>query len=413
MIVNINRAQVNLTADFLSGLNPSFSFAHGRRFRLSKQEASLNQILRSVLKELKNSPEELDELMPAFKELKEKGYADHEIDKTCILTRMVTKIKHYYSKKTTAKLLKNLEKYVIQDRSNIPSPPTLNKHEIRYKILNLIDDHKLEEIKSFIQDYKLDTEVVEECLVWAVRNGTLEAVNIFLPLVQELNSKDTNGETLLMRSISQEVIRNDLVEKFKLLINFGADPTQCDKFGRLPIHKLLLQKYVNKFTENALETLIPYIKDINAKDYSQNTVLHYAAYNAPHLIQMLLKNGSDANSVNHANLLPLHIGIHQEIDISYIVQLLDETKDINVPTSDGYTPLHVAADKGLLPIVELLIAKGANSKLTDIQGRTPAQLAKNTKENIQNIDSDSRGAIPASFMGKKLPDLEKIITLLS
>ena len=78
MIITLNKTQIKLTKDVVNDLHPTFSLLHGRSFVVDKQNFSLNQILKSVLKEVKNSPtEELDELMPVFKELKEKGYADH------------------------------------------------------------------------------------------------------------------------------------------------------------------------------------------------------------------------------------------------------------------------------------------------------------------------------------------------
>ncbi|KAH8102537.1 acyl CoA binding protein-domain-containing protein [Cristinia sonorae] len=52
------------------------------------------------------------------------------------------------------------------------------------------------------------------------------------------------------------------------------------------------------------------------------------------------------------------------------------TTDLNEKDEYGYTPLHLASDRGHLPIVELLLAKGVDSTIKDQDEFTAVELAR-------------------------------------
>ncbi|KPJ75914.1 MAG: hypothetical protein AMS14_02830, partial [Planctomycetes bacterium DG_20] len=62
-------------------------------------------------------------------------------------------------------------------------------------------------------------------------------------------------------------------------------------------------------------------------------------------------------------------------DPAAVKQAIREGADPKAPGAYGRTPLHVAADEGNLPLLELLIAKKANVLAADNGGRTPLHLA--------------------------------------
>ena len=72
-----------------------------------------------------------------------------------------------------------------------------------------------------------------------------------------------------------------------------------------------------------------------------------------------------------------------------VTDLLDAGADLNLPGEDGYTPLHHAASHGHLEIIGLLLCHGALTTLVDIDGRTPADIAR-------ILNHDEAYALPSS-----------------
>ncbi|KAF7310830.1 Ankyrin [Mycena chlorophos] len=54
----------------------------------------------------------------------------------------------------------------------------------------------------------------------------------------------------------------------------------------------------------------------------------------------------------------------------------DPTIDLNARDDFGYTPLHLAADRGHAPIVEFLLKKGVDRKIQDEDGLVAVELAE-------------------------------------
>lgn len=77
---------------------------------------------------------------------------------------------------------------------------------------------------------------------------------------------------------------------------------------------------------------------------------------------------------------PIHIaavrGAIEDISI-----LLDNGADINAPGEHGYTPLHDAVEQGHLDAVRFLVNNGANTSIKSDDGITPLKLAEILNEN--------------------------------
>ncbi|KAJ2920378.1 hypothetical protein MD484_g171, partial [Candolleomyces efflorescens] len=71
-------------------------------------------------------------------------------------------------------------------------------------------------------------------------------------------------------------------------------------------------------------------------------------------------------------------GITVEGDVTRLKLLLGADPSINIDQPDeyGYTPLHLACDRGHLEVVKFLLEKGANKELQDPDEFTPMELAK-------------------------------------
>ncbi|KAK7090121.1 hypothetical protein V1264_009963 [Littorina saxatilis] len=117
--------------------------------------------------------------------------------------------------------------------------------------------------------------------------------------------------------------------------------------------------------------------DVNAKDKSGYTALHYAARSG-HLqvCRLLLSHGSDVNSVtNTGQATPLHraayMGHHDLVKL-----LLQHKADPLATDADFMTPLHKAAERGHRKSAKILLNAAPKGKLIkDFKSRTPADLA--------------------------------------
>jgi ankyrin repeat protein len=62
------------------------------------------------------------------------------------------------------------------------------------------------------------------------------------------------------------------------------------------------------------------------------------------------------------------------------MELIKAGADVNQATSDGYTPLYIAAQNGHEGCVAVLIQAGANVRKADKTGLTPMQIAISKKQ---------------------------------
>jgi len=96
----------------------------------------------------------------------------------------------------------------------------------------------------------------------------------------------------------------------------------------------------------------------------------------------LISAGSDVTAVSEeGSTALLYLAQSQSEEAAQIVKLVLDMKsadlDINAKDWEGYTPLHKAAECGDLPIVEMLLAGGADVTITeDNYGKTAEKVAE-------------------------------------
>jgi ankyrin repeat protein len=266
-------------------------------------------------------------------------------------------------------------------------------------------------------------------LMGAARTGNVDVVKALLAHGAKVNAKDNSrGQTALMWAVAEKH-----PEVAQLLAKAGADVNACSNGGFTPLlfaaqqgdldtAKILLGAGAN-INEAAPEEGTPLLLAVhsgheelamflldkgaepNAKDMYGITALHYcimkglarlsgvrpisgAEYwyrpNMPNVVKALLEHGADPN-VQIAKFPPLPNTRH--------------FKDIDM-TPVGATPFLLAATSYDAPIMRMLLAKGADPKLTDIDHNTPLIMAAGFAEGITHAvqrpaqdDKDSLEAV--------------------
>lgn len=89
-------------------------------------------------------------------------------------------------------------------------------------------------------------------------------------------------------------------------------------------------------------------------------------------IANLARQGTDLNGANDQGMPPLHIALQQESWTAAQALIAQPKTDVNLANGNGETPLMLAAIKGRLDLVKLLIARGA---YVNREGWTPLHYA--------------------------------------
>ncbi|KAK4183482.1 hypothetical protein QBC35DRAFT_98107 [Podospora australis] len=170
--------------------------------------------------------------------------------------------------------------------------------------------------------------------------------------------------------------RNGHLEVTKLLVSFHADIHAWDFKMRTPLHHAIESGHCD-----VANYLVQRGADVDLPDGVGKTPLAVAARAGNiHTVRLLLEAGADVTIKDASGWTFLHWAIWEESEerqtLAVIQELLDAGAKVDEPDSLGKTPLHHAVNAGLRPVVERLIASGANvNAATDLNKRTVLHYA--------------------------------------
>ena len=158
-----------------------------------------------------------------------------------------------------------------------------------------------------------------------------------------------------------------------LLLSRGANVSQTDKDGNTPLHLAAACYHVD-----ICQLLVDHKADVTSVNNKGQTPLHTAVlewHNSPTLCCPLITNESVNVADRHGNYT-LHIAARKG-DIQTVQLLVDCRADVNVLNEDGQTPLHTAAggEKDCPELCSILLKHNAKIDAVDKDGNQPLHLA--------------------------------------
>ena len=159
-------------------------------------------------------------------------------------------------------------------------------------------------------------------------------------------------------------VRNGDIQAVKLLVGCGANVNELNEEGQTPLH-------------TATSILVEHKAKIDAVDKDGNQPLHLAC-EQDHIETslLLLSKGANANSLNDDGQTPLHTAAGGLKDCHELCSILIEHKGkIDAVDKDGNQPLHLACKQSNFLTGNLLLIHGADVNFLNKQQRSPLDLA--------------------------------------
>ncbi|KAK0099478.1 hypothetical protein ONS96_008315 [Cadophora gregata f. sp. sojae] len=273
-----------------------------------------------------------------------------------------------------------------------------------------------------MNDRASDGRTPLHCMVSSIHELEIEPL---LPLVDDWNVADSNGDTPLHVLLSQSYHPE---AGLQVLLKAGADLHRRNKKGELPIH--VVKELIPGFGTSILPLLLAAGANLEAKDHSGGTVLSRLAdthtFNFQKTAQYLVEMGADVNccdfegnsilhricrkspdatsinffveagvnplSVNHAGNNLLHELFNSSVSADRIPDILANLLKLKVlPTAknnSGQTPLHIVCSRASpsyeskVNTLDLVLRSpiGASIDAEDNNGIRPVHLAAATSE---------------------------------
>ena len=180
------------------------------------------------------------------------------------------------------------------------------------------------------------------------RHSNSTMTRVFLDMGCNVNVTSPIGDTPLHLVPQLHLSEEDCFDSVKLLIDAGCNPSAHNLAGDAPIYVAAKYGYVS-VVEYLLSMQVPLSPDI--------LLIRPAAA----LIRLLIRHGADVHAIAANGNTPLHFAIpppwiNKDGSLDCIGILIDAGCDPRLPNASGETVFDVAAENGHLPVVQYLLS---------------------------------------------------------
>ncbi len=180
------------------------------------------------------------------------------------------------------------------------------------------------------------------------------------------DERDDDGRTFLHNWIWHIKVEKSVIKRAVQELDVNA----VDNFGNTPLHLAILRNQV----PNVAKLLIEYGADPNLSNLQGNTPLHTAVITGRmRHMKMLLEYKADPNAKNKKGQTPLTYSLKSKL---YLKRLLLADADPNIEDENKDTVLHWATRHGLKNIVQTLLEAGASPYIDNLTRTNPLNIAK-------------------------------------
>ncbi len=159
-------------------------------------------------------------------------------------------------------------------------------------------------------------------LINAVKAGEISAVQRTLAAGADVNSRDSDGATLLMLAAQE-----DDLPMVKVLLEAGADVNACDERGWAPLAKAVYSAELKRGFPEMVKTLIAAGANIEATiGYGVRPLMLAAGYGETEVVEALLNAGADVLARNEGGYTALMM-VKQKHYVD-VINLLHEAEQL-------------------------------------------------------------------------------------
>ena len=185
------------------------------------------------------------------------------------------------------------------------------------------------------------------------------------------------------------------------VIRKGVDVQTRNSNGETALHQAARAGQIP-----TMAALLEHRADLRGQDRAGQEPLHVAVEEGhPQAIAFLVSRGADIHKLHNLSCSNIAFGkvsaLHWAAvcsQVDSVTALLDAGADVNAPSSFGWQALHyaTAAADGPPPIIDALVARGADINAADPDGNTPFHLINQLKNEapgwgvLGNIDREQR-----------------------
>jgi ankyrin repeat protein len=200
----------------------------------------------------------------------------------------------------------------------------------------------------------------------ALEFGYIELAKLLLNHGADVNFQEKRGQTPLYFAASQGVL-----EACRILLEHDAEVDSRSNDGSTPFLEALESR-----RPAFARLLLDHNADVCVRNTDGNTPLHFAASNG-HLevCRILLERNAEVDSRNNDGLTPFFGALKHGTNPDILRLFMEHNADMRVHDKRGNTPLHFAAENGLLEVSQILLERNADVNSQNNHGSTPLLLA--------------------------------------